>query len=710
MKKVLSLILIGILLVNTFAFTASLADATTAREGFFPGWDTRYRLEKDLPAVPLTFTAEVQFPIEYNYAATDADGNRTPGKGGAFIGNYTGQAGSLSFQASKGYPRFAWNDYYKEISKQDNRNMIFYFDDISTGEYVTYQGKQYPVMPLYTGKPVVVTITVDQTNKKVCCYLDGVLKQTITYANADAYDNYGNELEIDASYIHGSKDFSKSKYVIAGDNSLLNNNYLRGLSDNQVSFNKLALFSTVRSATQVKADYEAIANDTQPSGAFIYFDFAGYPDKPEKIADVTGTYVAPRKVRYVSKRADINDYLYSMAFIGDTQKITRYSANYDGDNPSKVDNLQYIYKWLLENKEAEKIEYVIGLGDITDISNKAEWAIAVPHINSLSSKYGNNYIAIQGNHDRRGSYTTSPYDYSFDSSVHVAYDDAFKGTAYEKSIPTAQRQNSKSILNFYKKVNISGVPYMFVCLEYAAPDAILNWASDVIAANPNYNVIYVTHAYLSKTGVPLTWDSGTSPDDHDSNTNDGNDWGDKDNVNNGEEQWHRLVKKHKNICMVVSGHIGNDEIMVTSRTGDNGNVVKQVLIDHQDIDGNLISSTNLTDNPRGLGVVSMMYFMGDGKTVRTDAISTLRWYSDDYSGKPYFDESNRFSFELELNGTKGGDFSSTTVGKPDGYCTVADVLYVIDEVLNDKGYKCDTNGDGVVTLADILRVISYINK
>lgn len=713
MKKIISFVLTCILLVNCFAFTAFLTE-TEENPGFFPGWDTRYRLEKDLPSVPLTFTAEVQFPVEYNYAATSTDADtgatiRIPGVGGSLFGNYTGSSGTSVFSVNRGYPRFEWNDDYENIQKSDNRTMIFEFNEITTGETVSYQGTDYDVTPMYTGKAVVVTITVDHTNKQVSCYLDGVLKQTIKYAEAKIYDMSGNATTVDVSLVKGPTHFTKNNYVIAGDNRSLNSNYLRGLADNQVSLNKIALFSTVRTATQVAADYTSIANDETPSAASVYFDFAGYPDRPVSISDVTGEYVAPRKIRYLSQKSDLDgqDYAYSMAFVGDTQKITRYSANIDGNNSAKVNNLQYIYDWLLANKEAEKIEYVIGLGDITDTSAQAEWDIAVKQINRLSEKYGTNYIAIQGNHDRRGTYTSAKYDYNYDPSIHVAYDDAFAGTAYAASV--TERYKSNSILNFYKKVNLNGVPYMFLCLEYAAPTEVLEWANEVVSDNPNYNVIYITHGYLSKQGTPLDWSSGTTPDATDDNTDDGNDWGDNDTINNGLEQWHRFVKKHKNICMVVSGHIGNDEIMVTDNIGDNENVVKQVLIDHQDIDGKLIDG-DYTDNPKGLGVVALMYFMGDGKTVMTDAISTVRAYSEDYASKPYFDENNRFSFELELNGTKGGDFSSSTAGVPDGWCTVADVLYVIDEVLNNKGYECDVNADGKVSLADVIRVVSYINK
>ena len=184
-----------------------------------------------------------------------------------------------------------------------------------------------------------------------------------------------------------------------------------------------------------------------------YFDFAGcgswneiaeLSKEPRTISAVKGDLIAHRYDLLGPNRADLGGTpAYSMAFVGDTQKVTRYSANIDGNNSAGVNNLKIIYDWLIDNKETEKIEFVVGLGDITDTSVQAEWDIAVPQIDRLSEKYGTNFIAIHGNHDTRGTaYTTASKDHNYDPAVNVAYDDAMRGTAYEQGITAEQRMTN----------------------------------------------------------------------------------------------------------------------------------------------------------------------------------------------------------------------------------------------------------------------------
>src|SRR5690606_35103409 len=54
-----------------------------------------------------------------------------------------------------------------------------------------------------------------------------------------------------------------------------------------------------------------------------------------------------------------------------------------------------------------------------------------------------------------------------------------------------------------------------------------------------------------------------------------------DLVNNGEEMWEKLVKKHPNILMVVSGHVLNDGVGTLVSEGEHGNNVYQMLANFQ---------------------------------------------------------------------------------------------------------------------------------
>ena len=69
------------------------------------------------------------------------------------------------------------------------------------------------------------------------------------------------------------------------------------------------------------------------------------------------------------------DYVYSFALVGDTQNLNYIDAqNYaaaKAENPDltyadyTAANMRTLYSWIIANKDAKNIQYVMGLGDIT---------------------------------------------------------------------------------------------------------------------------------------------------------------------------------------------------------------------------------------------------------------------------------------------------------------------------------------------------------
>jgi len=51
--------------------------------------------------------------------------------------------------------------------------------------------------------------------------------------------------------------------------------------------------------------------------------------------------------------------------------------------------------------------------------------------------------------------------------------------------------------------------------------------------------------------------------------------------NDGEQIWQKFVRKHENIFLVVSGHIGGDGMGKLTSKGDHGNPVHQLLANYQ---------------------------------------------------------------------------------------------------------------------------------
>ena len=89
--------------------------------------------------------------------------------------------------------------------------------------------------------------------------------------------------------------------------------------------------------------------------------------------------------------------------------------------------------------------------------------------------------------------------------------------------------------------------------------------SEIIENHPNHQVIITTHAYLYRDGTTL--DSGdVCPPSISGGTN------------NGDAIWDKLIKKHENIVLVLSGHDPCDSIILAQDKGENGNIFGYVQI------------------------------------------------------------------------------------------------------------------------------------
>ena len=301
---------------------------------------------------------------------------------------------------------------------------------------------------------------------------------------------------------------------------------------------------------------------------------------------VSGTWFA--------NKAQLNDYAYSFAVVGDTQSLCRIY-------PQHMDTL---YDWIIDNKDDKKIEYVFGLGDITDTWKKtstAEWDVAKEAISQMDGVLP--YSLTRGNHDEN-SYFNEYFGYE-------EYKNQFDGFYNDE------------INNSYRYFTIGQTNYLFLTLEYAPTDKELEWANEVIADHPNHKVIITTHGYLYDDGTPI----GV----HDTNVYSTSSVIDYDKTrvyNNGDQMWDKLVSRHSNILMIMSGHVVSD-VLVSKNTGVHGNEVTQLLVNPQSMDADVEAT----------GMVCMLYFNEKGDEVQVEYISTVK--------EQYYKQSNQFSFTLE---------------------------------------------------------------
>lgn len=423
---------------------------------------------------------------------------------------------------------------------------------------------------LYTGKPEHIAVALDETAGMIRCYQNGILMGQQSYDAASAY----NLVDL----------------TLGGDHRSGNSLYFRG------NILTAAMFADCRTGAEIYSDMSAMPND---ENLIAWYDLTKVC-KSETIPDDSGNdydmvwncsdfFTAEEKV--LGK-----DYAYSFAVVGDTQIIAR----------DEVDNVYTgyfakIYDYILNNKENKNIQFVMGLGDITDTyditaDSTAEWALAVEQMKRLDGEIP--YSFTRGNHDDIEEY-----------NQYLPYDD------YRNVIGGSYEEN---MLNTWQELTVGEVKYLIMALDFGPSDEVLAWAGEVIAAHPEHNVIITTHLYLYSDGTTL--DPG---DSHYVTSTSGG-------VNNGDVIWDKLVSKYENIVMVLCGHIDNEKLITTQAVGDNGNIVTQMLIDPQGVDAALAPT----------GMVAMLYFSEDG------SIMDVEWYST--IQEKHYKEENIFSVELDI--------------------------------------------------------------
>jgi len=308
----------------------------------------------------------------------------------------------------------------------------------------------------------------------------------------------------------------------------------------------------------------------------------------------------------------MSDVSHSIALVGDTQVLTAYDAEtpVTGKGKAGQSYVKNLYKWIVDNKEEKKIEFVMGLGDITQHSawhfpnanandvataeaEKAylepEWNVAKEAIDQLNGVIP--YNQIRGNHDNK-----EYFNKTFNTDAYMGQFDSY----YED--PDIDYEISPASTSY--PIQIGQEKYLFITLDFGPTDDILEWASEQIEKYPDHKVIISTHGYMDNDGQVLStaettiWNGSTE-----------NGVGD---CNHGVNIQRELVRKYKNVFMVICGHIGTHCPQITEFKGEKGNTVYQVLVNPQDVDLN-----------QPLGAVAILYFSADGSTFWVEYYSTV---------------------------------------------------------------------------------------
>ena len=373
-----------------------------------------------------------------------------------------------------------------------------------------------------------------------------------------------------------------SKLMLGGDNWTSNSRYFRG------KIESIALYKDLRTETEIQSGTNMSASD---ENLMLGYSLVNLEDD-NYIQDISKN---DRDVKKIVTWVDVSEsnrpeeFDYSFAVVGDTQYV----------NKRFYDNFPKIYDYILDNQEEFNIQHVFGLGDITDTSAKDEWQRADEQFARLDEA-GLPYSLVRGNHDndRWFEYVFGP-ETKYTNQYTNQYFDFYNVCA-----------------NSAHEINTDILDYIVITLDFGATDDVLDWAAGIIEDHPNHNIIISTHGYLAADGTTLDATDPGRPSEYGSVYND------------GDEMWDKLIKKYENIVMVLSGHIGSDDIVMTQTEGDHGNIVSQFLINPQYVD----------DRLGGVGLVSMFYFQDEGRKVTVDYYSTIE--------ERYFKRENQFTFDI----------------------------------------------------------------
>jgi len=217
--------------------------------------------------------------------------------------------------------------------------------------------------------------------------------------------------------------------------------------------------------------------------------------------------------------------------------------------------------WVVNNLSTLNIVAVLGVGDIVNSPSVAGYSNATTIGYDLIDNSGLPYLPLVGNHDYDNLHlrTTSIYD-------------AFFGpTRFTSKSWYLGGHPAGSNANLAIKFDADSRKYLILGLEFFPQESTVIWAQGVIDANPDREVIVVTHAYLTKEGT-LYQDSDTYGPALYGLTQD----------YSGQELWDNFIKLNPSIFLVIGGHdicSPNNAHLISS--GTTGNIVSQIQCNYQ---------------------------------------------------------------------------------------------------------------------------------
>jgi hypothetical protein len=265
-------------------------------------------------------------------------------------------------------------------------------------------------------------------------------------------------------------------------------------------------------------------------------------------------------------------------------------------------------QWIVDNKEALKIKFVLHNGDIVNTNSPEEWEISKAAMTTLDGEMP--YMIAPGNHeyeDNSANRNTRMNDY-------FALADNPLNNSPTEGIVVVERTAGELENTYATYTAPDGRKMLIFSLEFGPRQQVVDWANGIAsqAQFQNHTAVLSTHAYMDLVSAGGRDSSRWNP----------HSYGVAPDVHDGEELWDELVGINGNFEMTFNGHY----IQCVDRqesVGIHGNTVYEMLHNRQN---------------EGFGYLRLLEFLNDGKTVQVRTYST--------EGLWLNDAKNKFQIEL----------------------------------------------------------------
>lgn len=277
---------------------------------------------------------------------------------------------------------------------------------------------------------------------------------------------------------------------------------------------------------------------------------------------------------------------WTLVVLPDTQN---YSTSYPG-----LFHLQT--QWIVDNKDNYNIVYALQLGDVTNNNNKLEWERTSRAMGRLDGMVP--YAIVPGNHD------CGPGGSAKDRTTLM--NDYFPPRRFAKWPTFGGVMEAGRIDNNYHLFRAGGQDWLILGLEWGPRDKTLEWGNQILSKFSNRKAIILTHAYLYYDSTRYNWQQKGEEQKWNPHG-----YGTEGGVNDGEEMWQKLVKKHANVFMTINGHVCDDGLGFLTSKADHGNIVYQMLVNFQ------------MHEIGGESCLRLLEFLPDGQTIHVKTYCPL---------------------------------------------------------------------------------------